>query len=638
MALKIACGQMEIVPGRPDLNTKKILQLIGLAQKESVDILVFPELSVPGLLIGDLWEQTAFLKDCETYGQQIIAATQGITVVFGNVATDWKRKNKDGHVRKYNAAFTAQNGKLIPTEQGLDFVAKTSLPAYREFDDPRYFSGQEMLLKDKRISLKNGMGSVAVTVHGNKFKLGIMLCEDGWTENYPLSVPAMLKLGGAELLCNLSSSPFTLHKNSKRHYLFGNQAKELHLPLIYCNQTGIQNTGKNIYTFDGQSCVYGSDGMVKVAAPMFEEKLLTFSWDKETAKIRAYSAEDELITTEDDEIAILYRTIRYGTQNFLKQTGMKRMVIGASGGIDSAVTAALFTDILGPHQVLLVNMPSRYNSELTKNLAQKLAENLGCCYTIIPINDSVSHTVEQLYTPIHNYTTNRDFKVELNGVMYENIQARDRGSRILAGFSAAFKGGISCNANKAEITVGYGTFYGDLTGLFCPLGDLWKHQVYALGRYVNEYVYKRKVIPEPVFQIRPSAELSREQTVGNGGDPLIYEYHDYLLRAFVENWEKASPAEILKHYIDQDLEGFLGCKEGIVAQLFPSHAAFCQDLERWYNLFTGLAVAKRIQAPPVLSLSKRAFGTDYREAQITTYYSLEYKEMKEKLLVQERLF
>ena len=314
------------------------------------------------------------------------------------------------------------------------------------------------------------------------------------------------------------------------------------------------------------------------------------------------------------------------------------MVLGASGGIDSAVTAALFTDILGPHQVLLVNMPSRYNSELTKNLAQQLAENLGCCYTIVPVNDSVSHTVEQLYTPIHNYTTNRDFKVELNGIMYENIQARDRGSRILAGFSAAFKGGISCNANKAEITVGYGTFYGDLIGLFCPMGDLWKYQVYALGRYINEYVYKRRVIPEPVFTIRPSAELSQEQTVGNGGDPLVYEYHDYLLRAFVENWEKTSPADILKHYIDQNLEGFLGCEEGLVARLFPSHAAFCQDLERWYGLFTGLAAAKRIQAPPVLSLSKRAFGTDYREAQMTTYYSLEYKEMKEKLLVQERLF
>ena len=638
MALKIACGQMEIIAGRPDLNTKKMLELIGLAKNDKVDILLFPELAVPGSMIGDLWEQTDFLKDCETYGRQIIAATKGITVVFGNVAADWKRKNKDGHVRKYNAAFAAQDGKLVPTGQGLDYVAKTSLPAYREFDDPRYFSGQEMLLKDKRISLKNGMGLVTVTLHGQEYKMGLLLCEDGWTDNYPINVPVMLKQSGADILCNLSNSPFTLGKNSKRHALFGSQAKELQLPVIYCNNTGIQNTGKNIYTFDGQSCVYGPDGMVKAAAPMFEEKLLTFSWDKEHDKIRAYAAQDELITTEDDDAEILYKTIRYGTSRFLKQTGIKRMVLGASGGIDSAVTAALFTDILGPHQVLLVNMPSRYNSELTKNLAQNLAENLGCCYTITPINESVSHTVEQLYTPIHNYTTNRDFKVELTGLMYENIQARDRGSRILAGFSAAFKGGISCNANKAEITVGYGTFYGDLIGLFCPLGDLWKHQVYALGKYLNESVFKRNVIPEQIFTIRPSAELSQEQTVGNGGDPLVYEYHDYLLRAFVEKWDTSSPAEILKHYIHHDLEAFLGCRAGILSQIFHTHAAFCKDLERWYGLFTGLAVAKRIQAPPILSLSKRAFGTDYREAQLTTYYSLEYKSLKEKLLVQERLF
>lgn len=638
MALKIACGQMEIIAGRPDLNTKKMLELIGLAKNDKVDILLFPELAVPGSMIGDLWEQTDFLKDCETYGQEIIEAAQDIIVIFGNVAIDWKRKNKDGHVRKYNAAFAAQDGKLVPTGQGLDYVAKTSLPAYREFDDPRYFSGQEMLLKDKRISLKNGMGLVTVTLHGQEYKMGLLLCEDGWTENYPVNVPAMLKQSGADIFCNLSNSPFTLGKNSKRHALFGSQAKELQLPVIYCNNTGIQNTGKNIYTFDGQSCVYGPDGMVKAAAPMFEEKLLSFSWDKEHDKIRAYAAQDELITTEDDDAEILYKTIRYGTSRFLQQTGIKRMVLGASGGIDSAVTAALFTDILGPHQVLLVNMPSRYNSELTKNLAQNLAENLGCCYTITPINESVSHTVEQLYTPIHNYTTNRDFKVELTGLMYENIQARDRGSRILAGFSAAFKGGISCNANKAEITVGYGTFYGDLIGLFCPLGDLWKHQVYALGKYLNESVFKRNVIPEQIFTIRPSAELSQEQTVGNGGDPLVYEYHDYLLRAFVENWDTSSPAEILKHYIHHDLEAFLGCRAGILSQIFHTHAAFCKDLERWYGLFTGLAVAKRIQAPPILSLSKRAFGTDYREAQLTTYYSLEYKSLKEKLLVQERLF
>ncbi len=219
MALKIACGQMEIIAGRPDLNTKKMLELIGLAKNDKVDILLFPELAVPGSMIGDLWEQT---------------------VVFGNVAVDWKRKNKDGHVRKYNAAFTAQDGKLIATEQGLDYVAKTSLPAYRLFDDPRYFSGQETLLKDKRVSLKNGMGSVAITLRGQDYKLGLFLCEDGWTENYPVNVPDLLKQGGAEILCNLSSSPFTLGKNSKRHIMFGKQAKELQLPVVYCNHTGIQ--------------------------------------------------------------------------------------------------------------------------------------------------------------------------------------------------------------------------------------------------------------------------------------------------------------------------------------------------------------------------------------------------------------
>ncbi|MBO6266361.1 MAG: NAD(+) synthase, partial [Acidaminococcaceae bacterium] len=210
MPIKIACGQLEVIAGRPDLNTKSILQVISAAKSDAVDLLLLPELAVPGYMIGDLWEQTAFLKDCESYGKQIVEASSGITVVFGNIAVDWKRSNTDGHVRKYSAAFTAQDGKLLPTAQGLGFVAKNSLPVYRQFEDSRYFSSQESLLKDKRISLKNGMGTVAVTIHGTEYQLGIMLCEDGWTENYPLSVPVMLKRGGAVILCNLSSSPFTL--------------------------------------------------------------------------------------------------------------------------------------------------------------------------------------------------------------------------------------------------------------------------------------------------------------------------------------------------------------------------------------------------------------------------------------------
>jgi NAD+ synthase (glutamine-hydrolysing) len=155
------------------------------------------------------------------------------------------------------------------------------------------------------------------------------------------------------------------------------------------------------------------------------------------------------------------------------------MVVGVSGGIDSAVTAALYADILGPGNIILVNMPSKYNSGTTKGLAQQLAQNLKTNYTIIPIQQSVNHTVAQLTeNPIHSYAVNRDFRLKLSELNKENIQARDRGARILAAVASAVNGGFSCNTNKAELTVGYGTFYGDIAGVVAPLGDLWKHQVF----------------------------------------------------------------------------------------------------------------------------------------------------------------
>lgn len=638
MPLKLACAQIEVLPGRPDVNSRKMLDWIARAKQEGVDVILFPEMAIPGYMIGDRWEQPTFLDDCVHYGQEILAASQGITVIFGNVAVEKRRTNTDGHVRKYNAAFVAQDGRFLPGLAERDFWIKSSLPAYREFDDPRYFTPAAAVLEEKRLKAAKAFQPVTLTVRDREYRFGIFLCEDGWTEHYRLQVPRLLVGNGAQLLCNLSCSPFTLGKNGKRHRVFGSQAKDLQIPVVYCNNTGIQNNGKDVFTCDGQSCVYGPDGTVKTAAPMYEEELLVFTWDEGTDRIRAASYKDEIIATEEDEAAMVYKALHFGLTRFLAQVGIDRMVLGISGGIDSAVAAALYADVLGPGRVLLVNMPSQYNSALTKTLAQQLAENIGANYTVVPISDSVAHTVNQLYTPIHSYHTNRDFKVELTDLMYQNIQARDRGARLLAGFAAAYHGGFSCNANKAELSVGYGTFYGDIAGVLAPLGDLWKHQVYALGRYLNDQVYHREVIPRGIFDIRPSAELSRGQTVGNGGDPLEYGYHDYLLRAFVENWDKATPLEILQHYRDQDLDHFLGCEPGTVDRCFPSNAAFCADLERWYGLFTGLAVAKRIQAPPVLALSRRAYGYDYREAQLSPYLPRRYKELKEALLRQERLF
>lgn len=164
------------------------------------------------------------------------------------------------------------------------------------------------------------------------------------------------------------------------------------------------------------------------------------------------------------------------------------------------------------------------------------------------------------------------------------------------------------------------------------IGDIWKHQVYALGRYLNDVVFGRTVIPEEIFHIRPSAELSDAQTVGKGGDPLVYDYHDYLLRAFIENWHKTTPADILRWYKAGTLAAELGCTQAAIDEACPTAAALINDLERWWKLFAGFAVAKRIQAPPILSLTKRAFGYDHREAQLSPYFSREYYSLKKDLL------
>jgi NAD+ synthase (glutamine-hydrolysing) len=222
----------------------------------------------------------------------------------------------------------------------------------------------------------------------------------------------------------------------------------------------------------------------------------------------------------------------------------------------------------------------------------------------------------------------------------ENVQARDRSSRILAALSASFGAVFACNANKAEMTVGYSTLYGDLGGFLALLGDLWKSEVYALGRYLNDTVFGRPVIPEGIFTIVPSAELSESQAVDEGkGDPLIYPYHDRLFFSWVQRWNRATPEEILEWYSAGTLNAELGLDPAVTDayRLFPDAAAFVRDLERWWNLYGGIAVAKRVQAPPVLAVSSRAFGFDHREALGRPYYSGRYRELKAKLIGAPRI-
>ena len=420
------------------------------------------------------------------------------------------------------------------------------------------------------------------------------------------------------------AAPFITGNRKLRDEQLSRQAKASGRPIIYVNCTGVQNTGKTIYPFEGGSTVYNSKGDIVLRAKPFEESLSFVDLDK-------VDVMPPIVEPEEPEIAEVYRALHGGVKHFLEQIGMRKIVIGISGGIDSAVDAALYTRVLGAENVLLVNMPSVFNSTTTKDLSKRLAENLGCNYMVVPIQESVDHTVKQLEsTPMTYLTDGSTRNIELSSFVRENIQARDRSSRILAALAAAFGGGFTCNANKAETTIGYATMYGDCAGVVSALADLWKYQVYELARYLNDEVYKREAIPQGIIDIVPSAELSTAQNVDEGkGDPLKYPYHDYLFRAFVE--AEVTPEEILQWYADGTLEDKINCEKGLVAKYFANAEEFINDLERWWNMFTGIAVAKRIQAPPIIAVTSHAFGSDFPEAQGCTYYTRAYKALKEKL-------
>ena len=388
---------------------------------------------------------------------------------------------------------------------------------------------------------------------------------------------------------------------------------KINCPVIQVGCVGVQNTGKTVYTFDGRSAVYNSKGKVVQRAEPFKE-CLNFIETDEIDNMPAITLPN---VSEAEKI---YQAISYGVKEFLAQIGMSKVVIGVSGGIDSAVAAALYVKVLGVDNVYLVNMPSRFNSATTKNLSEQLAKNLGCKYFVVPIQESVDWTVKQL----------EGVGLNVSSFVKENIQARDRSARILAAIAASIGGGFTCNANKAESTVGYATLYGDEAGFLSALADLWKFQVYDLARYMNAEIYGREVIPQGIIDIVPSAELSTAQNVDEGkGDPLHYPYHDYLFRAFAEL--SLTPEEILNWYAAGTLEENIGCASGLVEKYFSTPQEFIADLERWWRQFKGMGVAKRIQSPPILAVTDCPYGAR-AESQNGVHFTKKYLELKDKLL------
>lgn len=564
--MKIAYAQMKVLAGRPGLNTKKILKFIDEARAGGADVVIFPELAISGQMLGDTGLAIPFARDCEACSEEIRAASKNITVIFGSIM---ERLSK-----RFKIIEAAANKKWIDDPVAIDFSRfheKSRIVPTRGVSTPFKLTRRH----------KNYRGAYIFDARENFVERGLDFC------------------------IRFSAEPFGINKKISDD--------KINCPMIKVGAIGIQNTGKTIYTFDGCSAVYNSRGEIVQLTEPFEESL-NFIELEEIDKM------PPLKLPEVSEAEKIYRAVNYGVKEFLSQIGMSKVVIGVSGGIDSAVAAALYVQVLGTENVYLVNMPSKFNSLTTKNLSEQLAKNLGCKYFVVPIQESVDWTVKQL----------EERGIEVSSFVKENVQARDRSSRILAAIAASVGGVFTCNANKAESTVGYATLYGDEAGFLSALADLWKYQVYDLARYMNGEIYKREVIPQGIIDIVPSAELSTAQNVDEGkGDPLKYPYHDYLFRAFVEY--NLSPESILRDYKNGELEKEIGCEAGIVEKYFPTAQEFIDDLERWWKAFTGMGVAKRIQSPPILAVTQMPFGAR-AESQNGVHFTKKYFELKNKLL------
>ena len=599
--IKIAVVQMEVVSGRPDINVKKIIQKIREAKKNKNEIIIFPEMSISGYLIGDEWENESLIKKLMEINEKIRKESENITIIWGNIYADFSKKGEDGRVRKYNAAFVASNKKWVSNEIFDGYTVKTLLPKYREFDDERYFYSMQKVALEKNKKIDELLKPFKVQTKNGEVKLGLTLCEDMWCENYLINPTEILLKNGAELIINISASPWTWRKNTKRHQIVQKILKNNPVNFIYCNNVGIQNNGKNIFLFDGSSTVYNSNGKIISVAKPYQEEVLEINLVKKINKL----IDDEEISEEKDTQE-LYEGLVYGIKKFFEQTNIKKTVIGISGGIDSAVSTSLLVAALGKEKVLGINMPSKFNSNITKDLSQRLAINLNIAYKIIPIQESVDRTINQL--------ENKGFLT--NEIVTENIQARDRGSRILAGVAACVGGVIINNSNKTEMALGYTTLYGDMNGALCPLADLYKWEIYRLAEYINK-INKKEIIPKEIFKIVPSAELNDKQDVSKcKGDPILYPYHDKLVRAFVEF--RKDPKEILEWYDQKKIETEMKIEKGLIKKYFKNRGEFKKDLEEKWKLYK-LSYFKRIQAPPIIAVSRRAFGFDLRESQNGVY-------------------
>ena len=529
--MNIALCQINTIVGDFWYNADKILSFYKSAIELDADLVVFPEMTITGYPPQDLLLENRFvIRNLEAL-EKISYKVKDTPMIVGYV-------RKENH-NLFNSAAVLFNRKMIA------HYDKVLLPTYDVFDEDRYFSAGS---KFTPVSIKIG---------GNDIQLGLQICEDLWDENYQYRVADKLCENGANLLINISASPFHVRKRFERMALVKSKAKRLKIPYLYCNLVG----GQDELIFDGHSLAYDNRGFLIAEGRQFEEEIVMVDLNDGMGKeIAPYSI-------QRDEG--LFRGLVLGVRDYFSKTGHKKCVIGLSGGIDSALTACIAVEALGKNNVLCISMPSKFTSGDSQNDAAELVKNLGVKLRTVPIKELHSE-FESLFTKTFD-GVDRD-------TTEENIQARIRGN-ILMAFSNKFGYLVLSTGNKTELALGYCTLYGDMSGGLAVISDLSKMDVYSVAQGYND---KRggQIIPENIFSKPPSAELSEKQV-----DPFDYSKVSPLVDEIVEN--RLSKRELVNLGYDEQLVGHIF---GLVRK----------------------AEFKRRQAAPGLKVTPKAFGMGRR--------------------------
>lgn len=612
--MKIALGQLNVKAGQMSNNFQRMLEMIQQAKQQQADLIVFPEMAVSGYLLGDKWMDDAFCETVLDYNEKLKNASDGIGIIWGSLGTFEQVKGRDGRPVRCNCAYFAYNNEWVNKENNLfpGKYIKYLNPDYRVFDDSRYFLSALECAKQFNLNEDVFASPFLFEKDGKTIRIGMEVCEDLWSSDYNFDPTATYLQQHCDVIVNISCSPWTRNKEIGRIKQIQRHAEKGFVPFVYVNACGMQNSSKTVCVFDGDSGVYDAQGnCIASCNDSFTEecKIVDFSQTHLSSK-----CENKLLE------ALLCAIREFDEQVFGKRF---KWIIGLSGGLDSSVNAALLTMALGKDRIIGLNMATRYNSSTTIDNAHQLATQLG-----IECRDGIIQPlVEEQICCLKQYTT-----TEISEFAIENIQARIRGS-VLGGIAQIENGVIVNNGNKVEGALGYATLYGDTIGCLAPIQDCTKVDLFELSHTINT-VLNKEAIPENLlpevdgdkihWEMPPSAELKNNQF-----DPMKWFYHDELIRCITE-YPSYGIESLMKKYLDQSIyQEPIG--KWIKYYNLDHPTAFIEDLEWVLNKFE-LGAFKRLQTPPIVMVSRGAFGSDFRENQCHFQKSNQYLQLKEAIL------